>query len=327
MSKFVDISALQEFSIVEFLARLGHQPVHKTGRDHFYHSMLRKTMRNTPSLAVWDSAGKWKDWGGANQSNIVGGGIIQLGMAYWPGLPYVDLLHKISEVCNLDPTLIPEYIPPVKYPTESEVADFRFELVKTKPLGSNFVLTQYLQSRGILDVASPYLKEVYYRDRSKSDDQRTFYAIGWQNEHENWEFSNAKGFKSSTGAKGISVISGSPNYAALFEGYMDFLSWFKVHRPALMPTVIVLNSITQLSRAINLIKDFSEVNVYFDHDGPGRKCTSQLIAEVPHIIDRSYEYLGYKDYNDKLMQEFQGIKRTEPEPPKQMTAYRTGRNR
>lgn len=327
MPSFIDISALQEFSIVEFLARLGHQPVRKIGRDHFYHSMLRETQRNTPSLTVWDSAGKWKDWGGANQSNIAGGGIIQLGMAFWPGLPYVDLLHKISEVCNLDPMLIPEYIPPLKYPTESEEAGFRFELVKTKPIGSNFVLTQYLQSRGIIDVASPYLSEIYYQDRSKSDDQRTFYAIGWQNEHQNWEFSNAKGFKSSTGAKGISVISGSSNHAILFEGYMDFLTWLKVHRPAFMPTVIVLNSITLLSRAISLIKDFSVIDIYFDHDGPGRKCTSQLKAEVPQAVDRSNEYLGYKDFNEKLTHERQRLNLPEHESPEELQAYKIGRNR
>ena len=326
MSKFIDISTLQDYSIVEFLARLGHHPVKKAGRDHFYHSMLRETGQNTPSLTVWDTAGKWKDWGGPNQSNISAGGIVQLGMALWPGTSYVDLLHKISEVCNLDTSLIPDYVPPVKVPILPDVEGYKFELVRTMPSGSNFVLTQYLKSREIYEVSTPYLSEVYYRHRNKSDDQRTFYAIGWQNEHQNWEFSSAKGFKSSTGAKGISIISGNPEHAVLFEGYLDFLSWLKLNRPEVLPTVIVLNSITLLARAISLVKDVPTVDIYFDHDGPGQRCTLELKTAVPHAVDRSGEYLGYKDYNEKLMQESESMQ-TAREPPELSMNEGSGRRR
>ncbi len=327
MSKFIDISALQDFSIVEFLARLGHHPVRKTGRDHFYHSMLRETGQNTPSLTVWDEAGKWKDWGGANQSNIFGGGIIQLGMAYWPGMPYVELLNKISEVCNLDPLLIPNYLPPVKYPVESNNFDYKYELVRTSLVGSNFILRNYLLSRGILDVANGYLHDIYYRHKNDPEDHRTFYAVGWQNKNQGWEFTTANGFKSSIGGKDISLVQRSPSHAALFEGYMDFLSWLKMHQPAVMPTIIVLNSITQLASAIKLVKDFPVVDVYFDNDAPGQKCTSDLIANVPHAIDRSGEYLGHKDYNEKLMHEMQNGSVQKVEAPEEIANSKTGRNR
>jgi len=305
MTGFLDMSTLENISIVDFLSRLGHQPVRKIGREHFYHSMLRETKKDTPSFTVWDAGGKWIDRGGPGQTNIKGGGIVQLGLAYWPQLTFVEVLHKIKEVSNLDTSLIPEYIPPVKYAHEKEEEGYRFELVNTRPIGSNYVLTQYLKSRGILDVAKGYLSEVYYRHKSGAGDQRTFYAIGWQNEYGNWEFSNAKGFKSSVGAKGISVINGNPDHVVLFEGRFDFLSWLKEKQPHIMPTVIILNTIVFLNKIIERISDVPVVDVYFDHDGPGKRCTAQLLKEIPHAVDRSYEYQGYKDYNEKIKKEME----------------------
>ncbi|MBD1424053.1 toprim domain-containing protein [Sphingobacterium arenae] len=197
-------------------------------------------------------------------------------------------------------SMIPAY-KPVQYPTESQPKGYTFELVRAQPIGKNFVLTKYLESRGILDVADGHLNEIYYRNRHQTDNERPFYAIGWKNELSNWEFANAKGFKSSIGAKGISVIPGNPHHTALFEGYMDYLSWLKIKRPVPVPTAIVLNSIVQLRTAMERIKDVPVIDVYFDNDEPGRGCTKRLMETFPYARDRSDEYHGYKDYNDKLM--------------------------
>lgn len=300
MTGFIDMSTMENISIVDFLSRLGHHPVKKSGREFFFHSMLRETKKDTPSFTVWDAGGKWIDRGGAGETNIKGGGIVQLGLAYWPQLSFVEVLHKITEVNNMDVSLIPEYRPPEKYAPEGEKESYKFELVNTRPIGSNYVLTQYLKSRGILEVASDHLSEVYYRRTDKTEDQPTFYAIGWQNEHGNWEFSNAKGFKSSIGAKGVSIVKGNPDHVVLFEGRFDYLSWLKEKQPEILPTAIILNSIVYLDKVIGRIRDIPKIDVYFDNDGPGKKCTTQLIAEVGHAVDRSYEYQGFKDYNEKI---------------------------
>ncbi|WKK59708.1 toprim domain-containing protein [Sphingobacterium sp. BN32] len=194
---------------------------------------------------------------------------------------------------------IPAY-KPVKPPTEQEQKGYTFELVRTQPVGRNFVLTKYLEERGILDVAHGHLHEIYYRNRLDNENKSIFYAIGWKNDQDNWEFTNAKGFKSSIGKKGISVIPGNPDRAVLFEGYMDYLSWLNVNRPDPTPTAIVLNSIVQLKNAIERVKGIPVVDVYFDNDDPGRSCTQRLIEAVPQAKDRSGVYQGYKDYNDML---------------------------
>ena len=298
MSKYVNMDDLRELSIVDFLARLGHQPVRKSGKELFYHSMLRDTEKNTPSLTVWDEGGKWVDRGGANATGIHGGGIVQLGLAYWPELSFVEVLGRIKETCDLQASRLPDYRP-VSYPKETAEKQYAFELVRTQPIGRNFVLTKYLESRGILDVAKGRLHEIYYRNRN-SENKNIFYAVGWQNEKGNWEFSNAKGFKSSTGAKGISVIPGTPAHAVLFEGYMDYLSWLKVKRPDPVPTAVVLNSVVHLPDAISKVGNIPKVEVYFDNDESGRNCTEKLIQALPHAEDRSGEYRGYKDYNEML---------------------------
>lgn len=290
---------LRELSIADFLARLGHRPVRKSGKELFYHSMLRETKQDTPSLTVWDEGGKWIDRGGPNSTGIQGGSIVQLGLAYWPQLSFVEVLNKIKETCDMQVSTIPAY-KPVQYPKESEPKGYTFELVRSQPIGKNFVLTNYLESRGLLDIADGHLNEIYYRNRNNNENKNIFYAVGWKNELGNWEFTSAKGFKSSIGAKGISVISGNPHHVALFEGYMDYLSWLKIKRPVPAPTVIVLNSIVQLKTAIERTKNMPNVDVYFDNDDPGRNCTQRLIEAIPHAKDHSHEYRGYKDYNAML---------------------------
>jgi hypothetical protein len=45
MPNYIDVATLKDISIVDFLARLGHHPVRKTGKEHFYHSMLRENQK------------------------------------------------------------------------------------------------------------------------------------------------------------------------------------------------------------------------------------------------------------------------------------------
>ncbi|KAA8476860.1 Toprim domain-containing protein [Arcticibacter tournemirensis] len=327
MPKYVDVSTLADISIVDFLARLGHHPVRKTGKEHFYHSMLRDTKKDTPSFTVWDAGHCWKDWGGANATGIFKGGIVQLGIAYWPGLSFVEVLNKIQKVCDMDTALIPEYVPPKKYAPDPEKGTFEWNLVNVRELGSNFVLSQYLHSRGLFDIAkNQQVKEVYYNRANSPENAPVYYAVGWQNEHGAWEFSNAKGFKSCIGPKGISLIPGDTHHVAVFEGYMDYLSWQKLHSET-RPTVIVLNAITMLGYALERIRSFQTVDVYFDNDDPGRKCTGLLLKEIPHAVDRSYEYQGYNDYNDKLKADLQNPDHPAQGPLAEMLNHSTGRKR
>ncbi|MBT2560112.1 toprim domain-containing protein [Pedobacter sp. ISL-68] len=262
--------------------------------------MLRETNKNTPSFTVWDAGGKWLDRGGAGETGISGGGIVQLAVAYWPRLSFVEVLNKIREINSMDRVPVTNYYLSEKATSPADEAAFKFELVRTRPLGSHFVLTQYLRRRGILEIAAGHVVEVYYRRRDMPDGNGCFFAVGWMNEFGNWEFANTKGFKSSIGAKGLSIIPGNPGHAVLFEGYMDFLSWLKENHRREAPTVIVLNSLSLLARAIDDLRNIPKIEIFFDNDGPGIKSTKDIRKAIPWAKDCSFYYFGFKDYNDKI---------------------------
>ena len=302
MSTYVHIDEFQHIRISDFLASLGHYPVKKSGKELFYHSMLRQTSRSTPSFCVWDEGGKWIDYGGANHSGIYGGGIIQLAQAYWPELSFKEILLQMRNTLNM-PAGNAHYNVSTFHTTKENTAEYAFKLVKTKPLGSNFLLTKYLESRGIWDVAQGRLQEIYYKNQLNKNSKNSYYAIGWLNEHKNYEFTTIKGFKSSIGAKGISIIPGEDkDHIAIFEGYMDYLSWLKLQqRESISPTVYVLNSIVQVHKTIDSIYNSSKIDLYLDNDKAGRQATKNLINLLPQAIDCAEQYKGYKDYNEMLV--------------------------
>ena len=111
-----------------------------------------------------------------------------------------------------------------------------------------------------------------------------------------------KYFKGCLGKKGMTFIQGEVNQLALFEGYLDFLSW-KHTLPLNRPAVLILNSVSFISAAIVRSSKFEAVDVFFDHDQSGRQATQQLLSAIPHAKDRSDIYAGHKDYNEKHMAE------------------------
>src|SRR5690606_37256510 len=148
MSTYVNIEEFQNIRISDFLAALGHYPVKKSGKELFYHSMLRQTSQSTPSFSVWDEGGKWIDRGGANHSGIYGGGIIQLALAYWPELSFKEVLLEMRNALNTRPIYSLNNSLPQNLDIQKS-QDYAFKLVKTKPLGTNLVLPTYLKARRI----------------------------------------------------------------------------------------------------------------------------------------------------------------------------------
>jgi 5S rRNA maturation endonuclease (ribonuclease M5) len=107
---------------------------------------------------------------------------------------------------------------------------------------------------------------------------------------------------------------------------MDYLSWQVLH-PSVKPTIIVLNAVTMLGYAIDRIKNFNTVDVYFDNDDPGRNCAQLLKKEIPYAVDRSYQYAGYKDYNEILIDNLNSSKRLVQSIPVEAESSSTGRKR
>jgi len=287
MTQFLNAKQLKEqASIVDLLSRLGYQPVKKSGKEYMYRSMLREG-DNTPSFSVDDKIGAWYDHGSGR-----GGNIIDFGIAYWPALSFNEVVEMIQTACNVQLT-VQDYRPRIPVKVRNYVVE------KVKELGTHPAITNYLKSRGIYDAAKGQLQELYYHVKNEKGEKKPFFAAGWKNEAGSWEVRN-KYFKGCLGNKAITVISGDPKRAAVFEGYMNYLSWRTEH-PADKASIIILNTLSLLNDGIAKAREFSGLDVYFDRDTAGYQASRDFIKALPYAADRSSAFEGYNDYNDKIV--------------------------
>lgn len=301
MSKFINLDSLRDIPIPDLLARLGHYPVFRSGTELFYKSMLRD--EKTASLCVNQNGSVWFDHGGPNQSGIKGGTIIDLGLAYWHPVTFYEVAEKISGIMAIPLSEKPSIQPIGKTSHEQSPKVAHYSINAVKELGSHPAITRYLQNRGIWEQAQGRIKEVYYSIDSGPKQGRKFFSAGWQNDLGAWELRNRIGnrdFKACLGNKAITHIPGDPNALSIFEGYMDYLSWLHDH-PRSTDSVIVLNSVNLLEAALDKVRPFASIHVYFDQDKAGEAALDRLKQTFPHAIDCSEVYGQHKDYNEMLM--------------------------
>lgn len=291
----------EQIALVDLLAKLGHQPEYRSGRELYYISMLRQ--EKSASFCVDDNLGVWYDHGGANSSGIKGGNIIDFGLSFWYPMPLKDVLTKIAGVMNISFTEIPDIDSKVRRPRFKAAKVSNYDIETIKELDNHPAITRYLKSRGIWEVAQGYIKEVYYAIKTGPKEGRQFFSAGWQNDAGGWELRNqiaARDFKACLGKKAITTITECTEKISLFEGFMDYLSW-KVDNPEATDTIIVLNSVVLLDAAIAKAQSFSRVNAYFDRDKAGEMAFADLAKVIPHAINRSSVYYKHKDYNEMLL--------------------------
>ncbi|MGF7028568.1 toprim domain-containing protein [Sphingobacterium sp. HSC-15S19] len=290
-----------EVSLVDFLSRLGHYPSHKSGKELFYRSMLRK--ENTPSFSVNDQLDVWFDHGGPNNSGIKGGNIIDFALSYWHPITFRDVLEKINEIMDRTINVMSNDTDRQKRPRQKATLLQNYQIQDIKDLGNNSAIEKYLKIRGIWEEAQGKIKEIYYSIEGGPKKGKSYFSAGWQNENGGWELRNKIGlfdFKACLGRKGISFYEGSPDKLALFEGYLDFLSW-KKDNPKAPDSIIVLNSVNLIDAAIKKAVDYSTIEVYFDRDPAGEMALKTLEKALPHATDRSDMYKNFKDYNEMLL--------------------------
>jgi hypothetical protein len=288
MTQLLKAKDLKEHaSIVDLLSRLGYEPTKKFGKEHMYQSMLRDG-DNQPSFSVDDKIGAWYDHGTGK-----GGNIIDFGLAYWPDLKFNEVVEKIQTACGVVSPLRREARP--RLPVKAR----NYVIEQFKTLGTHPAITSYLQSRGIFDIARKHLKEVYYHVKDEKGEKRQFFAAGWKNESESWEVRN-RYFKGCLGQKAVSLIPGDQRSVAVFEGFINYLSWLK-ENPEAGHSIIVLNTLSLLGEGIRKAMQYPSVDLYLDRDTAGLSATKDFIKALPYATDRSSVYGKFNDYNDKLV--------------------------
>ena len=292
----IDIHLIRQIPIEAWLTARGIEPVRQNGHDLWYHSPLRDGDR-TPSFVVHRNTNFWKDF-----SSGEGGSIIDLAMNLTQR-PYLETIQALSDFAPEAQQHTPR-IPELRCaPGDTTVTPRSFELLKVKPFGSNNRLGDYIRQRNIdpAIAARHGLQEVYYLNTQG----RRCFALGFPNDSGGYEIRNPY-FKGTIGNKAITTITAKdPSVAAVFEGFIDYLSYRQLH-PEFNGMAVILNSTALAAHAVPALQGCREVTLLLDNDAAGTEKTAEITARLaqsaPHcrVKDGRSEYAAHNDLNDFL---------------------------
>jgi hypothetical protein len=274
----MNCNKVNEISIVSFLQSQGIEPARVNTKEAWYLSPIR--VENTPSFKVEIHLNRWYDHGLGQGGKLVDLGIRILGIS-------VKEFLLIMARTHLGETDISK---------SQRSTEPRIVLERVKEL-EHAALLKYLIFRNItLPVARSYCSEVHY-----SINERRFFGIGFKNDYGGMEIRNPY-FKGCIGSKAIASIHRDTSYFSMFEGIFDLLSAVQLGLVSESESIIVLNSVNQLSAAIKLLDSYSprRLKVFFDNDPAGRSCFSSLKQRFPIVDDQSLFYSNYKDLNEMI---------------------------
>ena len=304
-SRFYDLQYIKAIPIADYLHACGIKPAKRYNGYALYHAPYREDPN--ASLKVDFRQNLWHDYGTSQ-----GGSIIDLVMKMRGCSAYGAIAHLAEGKAT---TLAPS-----SSHREAHIGQRRDEQRPNNTrriLSINEALPLHLQSylrevRKIdLAVASPYLHHVRYEVGG-----REYSAIGFPNRAGGYELRDDKIFKGTIAPKDISVIAGQANNAPLciFEGVMDFLSLLTMKGKEAISPSIVLNSVSNIHRAVAYLheKGIDSVRAFFDNDPAGRQALQAIQSTGIKVEDMSRHYSRYKDLNEYHIAQRTGQKQVIP---------------
>ena len=177
--------------------------------------------------------------------------------------------------------------------------DTGYQQVRIDPL-TNPVLLDYLKERGIPpEIAKKTCKEVHFQNKGK-----WYFAVAFANRSGGYEIRN-KYLKGSISPKEITHIKNGGDRCIVVEGFMDYLSCLtlKSMRPGSGQPAdyIVLNSVSNVGKAIPLLKEYKSAFCLLDNDHAGREAFCRMAEAGCPVRDKSACYAEYNDLNDYLL--------------------------
>lgn len=278
---------IKTIPLATFMSRLGHEPVRRSGDKLWYKSPLRQ--EHTPSFKVETTLNCWYDFGIGK-----GGNIVDLAAEIYQSTDMRYLIHCIADSCPMPSmqTVAPPFAPRHSAPS--------FEDIRVVPLESH-ALVAYLQERGIpTKISKAHCQQIHYCCRGKQ-----YYSVAFANESDGYEVRN-RYFKGCISPKDISIrrIRDGPSAeCAVFEGFIDYLSALKLG--IIGTDAIILNSVSNVNKAIPHLRDYKAIHCYLDNDVAGKIALGQLTKRFgTKVIDRSILYSGFNDLNEYLTTSF-----------------------
>ena len=274
---------INRFPIREYLAGLNIYPAKERGYYGMFHSPFRED--NDASMKVDYNKNLWIDYG-SNE----GGTLIDLVMRI-ESCSAREAMQKLEQHLSGTPSFSFQGNNPLKEEVKPEPA---IQITGVATL-SNSSLVDYLRERKInIDVAKLHCKEIAYSVNGKP-----YFAIGFPNDAGGYELRN-KYFKGCT-SKAITSHTTGQNTCQVFEGFMDYLSFLTMKNRQQSPAdVIILNSLTNLPKAVNALAGYKSIALFLDNDEAGKRAVQNLRSVYKEVIDQSAHYANRKDLNEYL---------------------------
>ena len=276
----MNIAEAKNISLADYLQSIGIAPCKHQGNNLWYYSPFRK--ETEPSFKVNLSRNEWYDFGMGK-----GGNIIDFTMEHQGTDSISHALQIISGEASKISTNSFSFRPSESLPgfTDIDIQSL-----------TNPALLQYLKERNIhIPFAEQGCKEIHFTTNGKR-----YFAIGFENELGGYELRN-RYFQGCLSPKGITTIRNGNEACYVFEGFMDYLSYLTIQKTEQKKfDVVVLNSVANLQKAMDILKSHKTIYTCLDNDEAGRKTTELIQSVHSTVYNRSTQYNEYKDLNDYL---------------------------
>ena len=276
----MNIDAIRQIPLVDFLNHLGYQPTGRDSKGLWFYAPYRSERK--PSFHVNPNKNIWFDFGTGT-----GGDIFTLA-GEMSG--ETDFLRQADFIAVKMQLPVEKPYKPTPFIEEPTFANLEISTLKAP------ALLKYLADRGIPhEIARQYCVQVDYEMKGKH-----YYAIGFRNNADGYELRNPF-FKGSSPPKHITHIANGNPRCSVFEGFIDYLSAKRLGFNDGTDT-IVLNSVSNLGKAIEPLTDYPLILCYLDNDAAGRAALARLQREFgDRVMDKSALYPNHKDLNDYLV--------------------------
>ena len=294
----MNIDQIKQIKLQDFLATMGCKPVKQYGVNLMYLSPLRTEKH--ASFKINTELNLWYDFGIGR-----GGNIIDLAELLYNSSDVSYLIHQIERNAS---NCVSVSLPKAKPNTPQN----SFENLQVLSI-SHPALIKYLGERCIdIEIARTVCKELHFDTRDKH-----YFGIGFPNIAGSYEIRNPF-FKGGITPKDISLFHNeeSKQSCFVFEGFIDFLSFMMLRRKEndglKRQDYLVLNSVSNVHKALESLSHYENVQCFLDNDEAGRNAYKQLSEELgSSVLDSSALYSDFKDLNDYLCAEFKHSEKAE----------------
>lgn len=295
---------LHSISIIEIMAHYGKKLEHT--RSGLYFSPFRD--ETNPSFHIDERRNSWYDYGTGE-----GGSLFDF-VCKFANITRREVYDWLASFRNMVPES--EYLSIITPILQRPHHSSKIIIDSASHNFTRYKLVEYAKSRAVSkEILEKYCEEVIYHVDSVPE--KKFYAIGFKNNSGGYVLRSSISKKCSSSdittldPEGQLTDKITGNKVLVFEGFMDFLSWMTdVKQTTPDYDCCILNSVTNIGKALPWILGHSYIAAFMDNDQAGKDTLQKIMDGASEeassdvcVYDMSRLYEGYNDLNEKLMDE------------------------